>query len=163
MKKTNLYRIITIATLIIGLNSSIYAFADEIDNVDIQQKLESNTLDNNLENGIMPYSIPDKIETNKIAEKKIKLSNGRTIGIRIRYDLYKNGNTKYINDIKDVKPYANWNVGINKASIDDWWVDSMSKNKQTAKIRIMGDYKYSYDGYTKTDEFDDIITLEAGE
>ncbi|CAI3559879.1 hypothetical protein CNEO3_1420009 [Clostridium neonatale] len=39
----------------------------------------------------------------------------------------------------------------------------MSKNKQTAKIRIMGDYKYSYDGYTKTDEFDDIITLEVGE
>ncbi|WP_410745750.1 hypothetical protein, partial [Clostridium neonatale] len=60
-------------------------------------------------------------------------------------------------------PYANWNVGITKASIDDWWVDSMSKNKQTAKIRIMGDYKYSYDGYTKTDEFDDIITLEVGE
>lgn len=89
MKKTNLYRIITIATLIMSLNPSIYALADEIDNVDIQQKLESNTLDNNLEDEIMPYSIPDKIETNKIAEKKIKLSNGRTIGIRIRYDLYK--------------------------------------------------------------------------
>ena len=49
MKKTNLYRIITIATLIMSLNPSIYALADEIDNVDIQQKLESNTLDNNLE------------------------------------------------------------------------------------------------------------------
>ena len=77
MKKTNLYRIITIATLIMSLNPSIYALADEIDNVDIQQKLESNTLDNNLEDEIMPYSIPDKIETNKIAEKKIKLSNGK--------------------------------------------------------------------------------------
>lgn len=155
MKKYKLYKVSALTAAFLSI-FSITSFAEDVNTTTPQKLLDDNQI------GV--FSLPDSVEEDVIATKSYKLSNGKTIGLKIRYDLYKDANNyKAIYEIKEVKPYQAMNIGITKVTIDDWWVESMATNKKSAKIKIMGDYKYTYGGFSKTDEFEETFTLYAGD